>query len=217
MDQRIIQHGEFELTANMRDFNSKQTGTRVYVSHKFTQELGDGPRAGDEGLTGTYRYANGTEIKTGELLITRRDEFPDVDRAWDRFNRGIVDAQRQIILDALTDAPGIAFGPGTTFSYSKYAGCSCPCSPGFIVKHDRQRSRVYLNDLPIDDLWINEAGTHQERLNQQAASRSANLARRAGDVTYTKSVRYDKLLTVLDDVAAGKLTADQAFAKLNES
>lgn len=64
-------------------------------------------------------------------IYTTRDEYPEMDLAWDQYNRVIVKAQR-IILDRALEALGLE---PETITFSKYAGCSsCPCSPGFVLK-----------------------------------------------------------------------------------
>ena len=39
-----------------------------------------------------------------------------------------------------------------TLSWSQYAGCSCPCSPGFIVK--AKKGTRFTHALPKADVWV---------------------------------------------------------------
>lgn len=63
-----------------------------------------------------------------ESVYTTLKEYPEVDKAWDRYNRAYVKAQSAVLnaVKALTKVD--------EFRFDKHAGCSCPCSPGFIAK-----------------------------------------------------------------------------------
>ena len=60
------------------------------------------------------------------------------------------DQYRRLVLP--TVAKLIAFRPGAKFRWSQKAGCSCPCSPGFIVKddwfHGKHRFDVHVSVTP---------------------------------------------------------------------
>jgi hypothetical protein len=71
-----------------------------------------------------------------EHIYTKRGDFPEVDKAWDKYNRSIVKAER-IFVDTvreqlLKDTMGKA-------KWSKKAGCFCGCSPGWIVDGEELR------------------------------------------------------------------------------
>lgn len=71
-------------------------------------------------------------------IHTRRGEFPSLDQAWNKYNRQVVAAQRLVLetaLDHIVKEPG-------RMSFSRKAGCSCGCSPGFILK-DMPRGHSY--------------------------------------------------------------------------
>jgi hypothetical protein len=81
-----------------------------------------------------------------EYMNTSRGDYPDVDKEFDRFNGQRVAAERMLLkwLMPLIDAELSK----ARFDWSNYAGCSCPCSPGFIVSNVRRHDRVDY------DLWI---------------------------------------------------------------
>lgn len=79
-------------------------------------------------------------------LPKERGEDPENDRAYDGFNRRYIKAARaelKAVLAALAEAGMV--DAGATASFSRHAGCSCPCSPGFILS-----ARVRLNGKPVD-------------------------------------------------------------------
>lgn len=76
-----------------------------------------------------------------ESVYTTRKEYPEVDKAWDRHNRAYVKAQTAA-LNAVAHLTGV-----TKARFDKHAGCSCPCSPGFIaVEGENERgTTLYVN------------------------------------------------------------------------
>ena len=67
------------------------------------------------------------------LYVFLKDESL-IDNINNRRRRPIA-AWRKIAIEALAEA-GINY---SELRWSQYAGCSCPCSPGFIVKGDKWR------------------------------------------------------------------------------
>jgi hypothetical protein len=63
---------------------------------------------------------------------TIRGEFPEVDKAYDRFNRAKVRIMKAHLAAAM-EADLLPSGDRVKPRFSKKAGCSCPCSPGFIL------------------------------------------------------------------------------------
>jgi hypothetical protein len=70
-------------------------------------------------------------------IYTKRGDYPLLDKAWDAHNKMIVAAKRsalEVVLNAIkadTDKLKIKF--------SRKAGCSCGCSPGFIIEGEAPR------------------------------------------------------------------------------
>ncbi len=86
------------------------------------------------------------EAALGDRRFATRGVFPDVDKLYDRLNRNIARAKRDAareVLVALRLLPGDA-----KLHFSRYAGCSCPCSPGTIAD-----VRIIRNGYPVD-IWV---------------------------------------------------------------
>lgn len=124
----IRERSRFEGPANNYRMNrSYGTKPRVYVS------VDESLMPSEEGLE-----------------FTVRGENPEMDKAWDKHNRAIVAVWREAAEEALM---GTLFH-GYKLAFSKYAGCSCPCSPGFILQVPMRDRGL---DLPIDhnvDIWV---------------------------------------------------------------
>lgn len=83
-----------------------------------------------------------------------RGDGSDEDKAWRAFNRlesrtmsALIDAVLPLVL-ALTASPA-----DLRYAFSRKAGCSCGCSPGFVVRNDFGTLR-YLGS-PCD-IWVSE-------------------------------------------------------------
>lgn len=72
-----------------------------------------------------------------ESVYTTRKEYPEVDKAWDKHNRAFVKGQ-QAVLSAVEHLTGV-----TKAKYDRRAGCSCPCSPGFIATEGGRSRGAY--------------------------------------------------------------------------
>jgi len=69
--------------------------------------------------------------------VTRRGEFPDVDKAWDAYNKQHKRIVRDAIVATLNEMVGHRYEvKSSDVRYSRKAGCTCPCSPGFILSDD---------------------------------------------------------------------------------
>lgn len=79
-----------------------------------------------------------------EPLMSFRGENPEIDRAWDKYNREVIKNKRALVakadLEMLRDVK---------LRFSRKAGCSCSCSPGFIAEH-----HVYLDGRRVDSIWV---------------------------------------------------------------
>ena len=71
------------------------------------------------------------ETKLLDMIINRKF------RPADLYKKEIIPAIKKVLKDTLDN--------GVTFQWSQKAGCSCPCSPGFIVKSYK---------YPIKDIWV---------------------------------------------------------------
>jgi len=73
-------------------------------------------------------------------IHTRRGEYPEVDKAWDRHNRALVKVWREWTTAALEQV----FGEGKVH-FSRKAGCACGCSPGFIASQVPWHTDVWVS------------------------------------------------------------------------
>ena len=77
-------------------------------------------------------------------VYTNRGEFPALDKAFDKMNREIVAAKKEVFEAALV---ALGFQPERgDFSFSRSAGCPCGCSPGFNLRFLPQGETVYVNE-----------------------------------------------------------------------
>lgn len=63
-------------------------------------------------------------------IYSEKGKYPTLDAAWKKYNRMEVKSMTGL-LEAACNAMGLTIEKVT---FSRYAGCSCPCSPGFIIK-----------------------------------------------------------------------------------
>lgn len=63
-------------------------------------------------------------------IYSEKGEYPTLDKAWKKYNRMEVKSMTGV-LEAACKALGLTI---ESVKFSRFAGCSCPCSPGFIVK-----------------------------------------------------------------------------------
>jgi hypothetical protein len=123
----FVLRGFLNYKGNLRELNTKP---RVYVS------LPEGMLPSDSALDALASKLGATS------KYTRRGEFPELDKAWDAHNRAIIKAERDVLMPLLK---------GTQFegkaSFSRKAGCSCGCSPGFILENGRRGFQLWVEKL----------------------------------------------------------------------
>lgn len=76
-------------------------------------------------------YGSGDLIGAEDPAWTSIGEHPEVDKAWSRYNRALVRGWSDVLRE-VADITGV-----DEFRWSRYAGCTCPCSSGFIAKSGR--------------------------------------------------------------------------------
>ncbi len=83
----------------------------------------------------TRVYIN-IDSKTMEAMIGVHPPYdtPEkkFDAEWKKFNRAEVKAMRSVYAEVMEELNTIGLKMSDKGSFSKYAGCTCPCSPGFI-------------------------------------------------------------------------------------
>lgn len=123
-DGTVHYWAEAELDGHKVVFNSEENyrrpskKTRLYVSGyaEATELMAEAERLSQE---------------AGSLL---RGVSEAADKAWDKANRQIVKNQKARIQELKEESELIDnLLAGRKFNFSRHAGCSCPCSPGFIA------------------------------------------------------------------------------------
>lgn len=94
---------------------------RVYVSLK------------DEDSIGTDMLVSAKKSLELDSIYTRRGESPEMDVLWDALNRAQVAAMKAAAMSALIKK-GFTVEDVKGLTFSRKAGCSCGCSPGFLFK-----------------------------------------------------------------------------------
>lgn len=125
-------------------FGSRQKHTIVYINNPFTPEdlgLGDGPEYSPKG------------------------ENPELDKAWRKYNKAKVNIQKQLINHAVCHGM-IEENLAKELKWSRTAGCTCGCSPGWISK-DYRRQSIWLELVsPSKEEekknWYNEYASKRE-------------------------------------------------------
>lgn len=124
---------KYIVTARPRSWNERSARSRVYVSDLLSDQ--------DEKLHALSEQ----EANLGDDRWSHRGEKPKVDKLYDRLNRRVATVKRQLALEAVRQLVGYENING---SFSRYAGCSCKCSPGVVLGR-----HVYVDGQPVD-LWL---------------------------------------------------------------
>lgn len=90
----------------------------------------------DRKLTKTRIYTDVTEQEVKEQYGLDKPEYtiygedPENDKAWKKYNRAEVAIMKTKVTNMLHSFVDF---DGVTVKFSRKAGCSCPCSPGFVA------------------------------------------------------------------------------------
>jgi hypothetical protein len=105
-------------------YSSKQKHTTLYISNPFDPE--------------DLRYSGITKRPE----YTRKGEFPEIDKEWRRYNKAELQIEKKIIAKAVQD--GLLDAElAKELKWSRKAGCSCGCSPGW-KSRDYRRQSIWL-------------------------------------------------------------------------
>jgi len=120
------------------DYTARAYKTRIYTSGAATTPDWEHPPYGSQ----------------------RGDGSPE-DKAWKKYNREESRLQRvlaQRALDALEREGVKLYGGDKKLWFSRYAGCSCPCSPGVIVNATAYAEKpLFPYDTKIASIWVESA------------------------------------------------------------
>jgi hypothetical protein len=120
---------ELKITIRKRHWDGARDWhktARVYVSH--SEDLGPVPPYG-----------------------SKRGDGSDGDKAWKAYNKAELAASRRVIDRSdgwIKVLCGLDLDADVTYKFSRKAGCSCPCSPGFVA------SRYLMLDGTPVDVWV---------------------------------------------------------------
>jgi hypothetical protein len=107
-----------EYHTNPEPYDSRRKHTIVYISNPFDPK--------DFGFDGQPEYS-------------RKGENPELDKAWRKYNKIEVNLQRGIIDQAVKHGM-IEEDLAKELKWSRKAGCSCGCSPGWTTRDYRRQS-----------------------------------------------------------------------------
>ncbi|HEU4753643.1 MAG TPA: hypothetical protein VFU47_11090 [Armatimonadota bacterium] len=134
----VLYTDRYMVRALPRGARERASSSRLYVADEVAS-------AADERL----RELQKEESELGDRRFSTRGDFPDVDKLYDRLNRRIATVKREVALDAVRRLPRCG---DVTARFSRYAGCSCPCSPGVVLSRP-----VYLEVGGVTrqvDFWV---------------------------------------------------------------
>lgn len=83
---------------------------------------------------------------------TKKGDDPQADADWKRYNREEIRLMREVVEEAVAQDPVLAAQLGR-FSFSRKAGCSCSCSPGFVAE-GRGMQDVWISRIDPNEAWL---------------------------------------------------------------
>lgn len=78
---------------------------------------------------------------------TQRGAYPALDRAWDAFNSHLIAAKTAALRAAGTALADDVDAMMATAKFSRKAGCSCGCSPGFVVEGLKPCTHTWVEEV----------------------------------------------------------------------
>ncbi len=133
-----FQFGDIEYKAELRD-RSLRAGSNAYYAKTRAYVWDAGERRNP-----TKEFKALADYIGAPSVYTVKGEWPALDKAFNKMNREIVAAKREVLVAALAALEITDLGKA---SFSKNAGCQCGCSPGFIFSESIAK-----------DLFIEKAG-----------------------------------------------------------
>lgn len=185
-----------EYDAQPRIYSSSTDGVQSLFRRVEFPQVGDFPHLD---LRGYDRQEDGTfrEMRDEPSIYTHRGDFPEVDAAFDAANGEHVAIEKAFTMLALgeVDTPLRAV-EDPALKWKNTAGCSCPCSPGFVATGYKiktlppkrysweTRTASYVPDREHFDVWVSvttvsEALENERRQIEAAAERATKQAEEA--------------------------------------
>lgn len=125
-----------QMTTGKIEFTFK--GHQLYVELRETYEHAKSPWGRQQSKARAYTHVveeidfsevEAIAMKLGTGVYSSKGEYPELDKAWRKFNKAEA-AQMKEILEAALPLLGLQ---ETKFKFSTKAGCACGCSPGFVA------------------------------------------------------------------------------------
>ncbi len=110
---------------NPEFYPSRQKHTILYISHPFSPE---------------YLKWNGI---TEQPAMSVKGSNLELDKAWKKYNKAEIAIEKAII-DKAVEEGLIDFELASALKWSKKAGCSCGCSPGWKGVRDYRRQSMWI-------------------------------------------------------------------------
>lgn len=143
-NERIVLTGEtYQLSIRFAEVGERDKATRVYVNADVY--IGNGTDLVLDALVEA-------EKNLGDKRSSSRGDYPEVDGLYDAMNSRIRKAEVKAVKDILAlflpdlDTEGAR--------YSAKAGCSCPCSPGVVLK-----TAYRIDSYRVQQVWISKIPT----------------------------------------------------------
>lgn len=152
----------YEVKYLFVDWNTSYKKTRVFFSG-VTSPIADPEWEDFPHLHTQLNEGREYKFEPGYVLHTQRGDFPEIDKAWDRANRAYVDASThhvERVLRTLFFQGDLSGGNNVLgkVRFSKNAGCSCGCSPGWVMDETTYTSlpqrQVPGSSAFIEDIFI---------------------------------------------------------------
>jgi hypothetical protein len=90
---------------------------------------------------------------------TTIDDDPEVDRQWRRYNKLELVKMREVLDVGMALIADLLSNQAETIKFSRKAGCSCPCSPGFVADRPLRTAGDYRQ---IESMWITKVQPQTE-------------------------------------------------------
>lgn len=136
-----------------RNFERARKFARAFVWTDWADEMSTSAicdaakSAGSIVTLETHPFAAPEYIGAADIH-TKRGAFPAVDKAWDKHNREIVRRKSIVFREGLKAVLKEKHND-VKFRFSRTAGCSCGCSPGFIVEGVDARITFYVQEPKV--------------------------------------------------------------------
>lgn len=122
-------------------------GVKVHLLRQDYKRHGRKPRV----------YVWGTEPDMERPPYSMKGDDPELDARWRAYNRAELKAMRAAagpILAQLKELGLSSFGDGQ-LAFSRTAGCSCGCSPGFVFSHSLYAEKPFFqHNTRVGDVFI---------------------------------------------------------------